>query len=846
MIRFGINIKLNEDGSKRVLGFPEEWQKMKESKYNNESNYGILTGKENDIIVVDLDMNKKEKTWESVEWYCENICKIEELDTLVTCTPSGGYHIYYKYTEELLNGINIGGVHIDILSDKKCCFQGLKYDVICDLPIRCLRENELKELKKLQKGNDDVEISFVLDNLDIKRAEDYCDWLKVGFGLKELKNGKELFRRFSKRSCKYNEKEFEEKWNSFNKDYSGDKITISTIYSYLKKDNPKKFNELKKSENLIVNQFKKEFENGDIKDITYEKGIVKAKILNNDSIDLKHIRHNSKICNGVLNYNLEASNEIPNQLSQQIKCSKCNFIHPGSLCTDAKIYQLIINYQNENPDNLKLVIPKEYQLQIVDISEINDLLYNSLKQEDLTIQKILYEMYKNEYLCIGNDWYYFNGVIWELLENQQHPLQLLQNVENISKYLNVLYKKHLEEDNLEEKQLKELNSIVNNLSYKLSKNNEDKTFVNNSQKYFGKPKLKFNEKKYLIAFKNGVYNLETFEFRQGRPDDYLSIQLNYNYQDISLDKMNLLKKFLEDILPIENVRNFLMKHIASCLLGQENIEQEFFIMTGKKGANGKSVLTKLIENTFGDYFAAPEPTLITKQREKANEANEAMMDLDGKRIAIMSEPNKRDSILSDNLKKFTGGDTITARGNHKSSKKINMNLKIFMLCNSIPLMDDCKDAEIRRLCIINFPTRFCEKPKAKNEKLIDIQITKKLNECLNEFFQLLISYLKEYDPTQKLKKPKEVTEQLEKYIESNNEDTEEIREFLRETYEKKDGDENRVTCKEVWNSYKAWLALSKKRMLKDELNDLFEEVFELEPGIFVKNVKLWKNMIIKK
>ena len=108
-------------------------------------------------------------------------------------------------------------------------------------------------------------------------------------------------------------------------------------------------------------------------------------------------------------------------------------------------------------------------------------------------------------------------------------------------------------------------------------------------------------------------------------------------------------------------------------------------MTGKKGANGKSVLTKLIENTFGDYFAAPEPTLITKQREKANEANEAMMDLENKRIAIMSEPNKKDSILSDNLKKFTGGDTITARGNHKSSKKINMNLKIFMLCNSIPV-----------------------------------------------------------------------------------------------------------------------------------------------------------------
>ena len=84
------------------------------------------------------------------------------------------------------------------------------------------------------------------------------------------------------------------------------------------------------------------------------------------------------------------------------------------------------------------------------------------------------------------------------------------------------------------------------------------------------------------------------------------------------------------------------------------------------------------------------------------------------------------------------------------------------------------------------------------------------------------------------------------YITSESDETKELKKYLKETYERKDGDENRVTCKEVWNSYKAWLALSKKRMLKDELNDLFEEVFELEPGIFVKNVKLWKNMIIKK
>ena len=156
---------------------------------------------------------------------------------------------------------------------------------------------------------------------------------------------------------------------------------------------------------------------------------------------------------------------------------------------------------------MSLVIPKTQQLSIVDNSKINELLYNSLKQEDLTIQKILYEMYKDRYVCIGSNWYEFNGVIWEFLDHQQLPLELLKNVENVSSLLNQMYQLHYDDGNLNDSQLKQLNTIVNNLSYKLSKNNEDKTYVNNAQKYFGNPKLKFNQHKHLIAFRNGVYDL---------------------------------------------------------------------------------------------------------------------------------------------------------------------------------------------------------------------------------------------------------------------------------------------------------------------------------------------------
>ena len=34
---------------------------------------------------------------------------------------------------------------------------------------------------------------------------------------------------------------------------------------------------------------------------------------------------------------------------------------------------------------------------------------------------------------------------------------------------------------------------------------------------------KLNDKKNLIGFENGIYNLETSEFREGLPEDFVSL-----------------------------------------------------------------------------------------------------------------------------------------------------------------------------------------------------------------------------------------------------------------------------------------------------------------------------------
>jgi len=97
----------------------KEWQKIKKSKeIKGDENIGILTGKVNNIIVVDID--KKDnglKIWK--KW----IKEYGEIDTptIKTGGLEGGIHLYFKYDKDIKSSlkIKIDGkrIGIDIKSD---------------------------------------------------------------------------------------------------------------------------------------------------------------------------------------------------------------------------------------------------------------------------------------------------------------------------------------------------------------------------------------------------------------------------------------------------------------------------------------------------------------------------------------------------------------------------------------------------------------------------------------------------------------------------------------------------------------------------------------------------------
>ncbi len=96
---------------------------------------------------------------------------------------------------------------------------------------------------------------------------------------------------------------------------------------------------------------------------------------------------------------------------------------------------------------------------------------------------------------------------------------------------------------------------------------------------------KFDEKldsnRHLVGFENGVYDLDAMEFRDGRPEDFVSLSTGINYvpYDGSLVCLPQVQAFLSQVLPIERVREYVLRLLSSFLHG--NIREErFHVWTG--------------------------------------------------------------------------------------------------------------------------------------------------------------------------------------------------------------------------------------------------------------------------
>lgn len=221
----------------------------------------------------------------------------------------------------------------------------------------------------------------------------------------------------------------------------------------------------------------------------------------------------------------------------------------------------------------------------------------------------------------------------------------------------------------------------------------------------------------LFAFRNGVYDLLSHEFRDGRPLDYISIQSPIRYRDdFDLESPEVLQiiDFFEKVFPDKSIRDYFLDLSSEVFIGR-NLRKMFQIWTGE-GNNGKSITIRLFEGMLGPYaIKLPTALIVGKRTQSSAACPELVRAGQGVRLCTLQEPDKRDIINIGILKELSGNDTFFARGLYQAGQEISPMFKLVLVCNDPPKLPYSDAAAWSRIRVIPFESKFVEKDEAPTD-----------------------------------------------------------------------------------------------------------------------------------
>jgi P4 family phage/plasmid primase-like protien len=199
----------------------------------------------------------------------------------------------------------------------------------------------------------------------------------------------------------------------------------------------------------------------------------------------------------------------------------------------------------------------------------------------------------------------------------------------------------------------------------------------------------------IVNLKNGLYNIQTGEFKDHSPD-YLSVNqkpIIYNPNA----KPNLFEMYLKQVLYDAEIRTAV--ELMAYTFCRDNKYEIITILFGY-GANGKSVFTGLLTALHGARNVSNVPlSLMIKN-------TFALSDLENRDVNIDTELSSATIDDSTILKKLTGKQPIRIERKHQRAYDAILHAKLFFSANRIPQTTDDSDAYYRRNIVISFPNKF--------------------------------------------------------------------------------------------------------------------------------------------
>ena len=446
-------------------------------------------------------------------------------------------------------------------------------------------------------------------------------------------------------------------------------------------------------------------------------------------------------------------------------------------------------------------------------SDFKAIMSKSFDGNTYNIAKSIYTKYSERFVCSAikvNTWWEFKNHRWVRVE-EGYSLKVLLSEEFANEYNKEIAEisvKATVVSGIEKEELQQRRSRIDKIVDKLMNNAFKNTLMDECKSLFYDSTFeqKLDSNIYLLGFENGVYDFEQGIFRDGRPDDYITMSTKNDYYKWN-DKNPINKQimnFFEQVFPNKSVRDYFLHAACTCVTG-ETKEEKLYTLTGS-GSNGKSLTMDLMYQALGDYYMSCDISIITRKRNQSNQAAPEKVRMKSRRCGVFQESDYGEKINVGVMKEHTGGDKTCVRDLFKGSTEMiefKPQMKFFLTCNQLPEVPATDDGTWRRIRVIEFLSKFTDNPIKPNEFLIDNTLKNKIEKWAPTFISYLIHiYNTEYKNKTYLTEPIEVMTSTKQYKMENDHFTEYIIQCIDVTGNSKD----LIGMKNLWEDFRKWFS----------------------------------------
>jgi P4 family phage/plasmid primase-like protien len=453
---------------------------------------------------------------------------------------------------------------------------------------------------------------------------------------------------------------------------------------------------------------------------------------------------------------------------------------------------------------------------------------------------VLKQMYKDKYVCVSYDkkgiWYVFKNHRWYLDKG-------LSLREKISKDMYDLFSnkadqiqgelfEYQNDDDRKSFLQKKVKDIID-IKFKCKKTNDKNNIMREAAEIFydGEFIKSMDTNKHLLCFNNGVIDFKSKVFREGYPEDYITITTRINYTPFEEDNQemqeiaNQITAFMTTLFPIADLNKYMWDHFASCLIGA-NKNQTFNVYHGS-GSNGKSIIADLMSLTLGEYKGTVPITLVTEKRGLIGGTSDEVLKLKGKRYAVMQEPTKGVKLNEGIMKELTGGDPIQARGLYSESEIFEPQFNLVVCTNNLFDIDSNDDGTWRRIRKCDFLAKFVDEGEEHTDDTPYVYVKDKdLKDKLPSFAPVFASMLvkRAFETDGMVENCETVNKASMKY--RNGQDH--IAAFVNNRIEKTGNKKDRINKRGISEDFKIWFQQEQgaRKMPKgEELFNYMEKKF---------------------